>query len=210
MRNFISVGVLSLGVLWVGAVSGSAHASEDLETECTECATGETAPAGPNRDLLDIGSKVYDFHQKEASSPEKRVPIIAGGCVLGSPYGVRIHPITKRRTMHYGQDIRTSRRHLPLRASMTATVVKVFRTGGSGNSLDLKLENGVTLRYFHMQKKSPLKVGQKIQAGTQVGVAGSTGRSTGIHLHLEAMNAKGERMNPLSVLKRGDICGDAK
>lgn len=106
-----------------------------------------------------------------------------------SPFGYRIHPIKKTKKLHSGIDV-SSGKHTPLYTVAAGKVVQsTFMAGGWGNYV--VVNHGVIGKkevfslYAHMNKPSILKIGQTISGSTQVGIEGTTGSSTGIHLHLE-------------------------
>jgi murein DD-endopeptidase MepM/ murein hydrolase activator NlpD len=111
--------------------------------------------------------------------------IIFGGASYRktSGYGYRIHPITKKKTFHYGVDYGCSK--VPLYAIEDGVVYKRgYQANGAGNYVYVKYPRlGVAVAYFHLTSIS-LGVGATVKKGTKVGVAGTTGASTGVHLHI--------------------------
>lgn len=109
---------------------------------------------------------------------------------LTSPYGYRIHPIKKTRLMHGGIDLVNQKGgKVPVYASAEGTVrlIKDTKNSGYGKYVILTHSiNGVKYEsvYAHLDSYS-VKVGQKLKQGQQLGVMGTTGSSTGIHLHFE-------------------------
>lgn len=182
-----------------------------LEAGCKDCLTQEARITGPGRELLDIGSKVYEFHSKEQAKAEKAdgkyVPLIARNCQVSSTskYGMRKHPILGTRLMHTGQDIRTGGVATPIRAPMAGKIISAGRAGGYGNQIKMKLDNGLVISFSHLSRFG-IKKGQRVQAGAVVGKTGSTGRSTGIHLHFE-VEKNGARVDPLKYFKKSEMCG---
>lgn len=86
-------------------------------------------------------------------------------------------------------------------ASQTGTVTRAGWGGGYGNMVVVDHGNGYQTLYAHMVTGSVVvQVGQKINQGQKIGVMGSTGRSTGTHLHFEVISSGG-KLNPLTVLK---------
>jgi len=122
---------------------------------------------------------------------------------VSSPYGYRIHPITGVRTMHHGIDI--ARNLSPAKsidgasivAAAAGTVLSAGYRSGYGNTIILDHGNGVTTLYAH-QQAGGLKVstGQKVKRGQRIGTVGSTGNSTGPHLHYE-VRINGASVNPM-------------
>ncbi|NCN41037.1 peptidoglycan DD-metalloendopeptidase family protein [bacterium] len=183
---------------------GLGLASAETEADiCTDCDDGN------RRDVMTIPQEVLVASAKLLDKAPTKTPIIASGCTIGSPYGMRKHPLLKTRRMHYGQDVRSGGRSLELRSPLAGTVVFRGRAGGYGNQIKIRLSNGYTVSYSHMRRPGKFEVGSKVSAGTVVGNVGSTGLSSGPHLHLEVFNPKGQRVNPLKVFKRNEICGSA-
>ncbi len=122
----------------------------------------------------------------------------APGREISSQFGARRDPFTKRSAMHGGMDFRA-----PRGAKVVATaggkVTKAGRMGGYGNLVEIDHGGGITTRYAHLSR---IKVqrGQRIDRGTLIGKVGSTGRSTGPHLHYE-VRRKGRVLNPLHFVK---------
>ena len=110
--------------------------------------------------------------------------------VIKSKFGMRIHPVTKKPTMHNGIDLAPLRNKVDgdsLYAVADGIVVinKVNNGGvtqGYGYYIVIQHNEFATL-YGHMMKLSPLKIGTKVKAGDIIGQMGTTGRSTGTHLH---------------------------
>lgn len=109
-------------------------------------------------------------------------PVASGGR-MSSSVGPRTHPIFGYRSCHTGQDI-AAPTGTPVRASADGRVITSGSGGVYGNSIMLVHSGGLTTFYAHLSSKS-VQVGQEIKAGDQVGTVGSTGWSTGPHLHYE-------------------------
>jgi murein DD-endopeptidase MepM/ murein hydrolase activator NlpD len=117
-------------------------------------------------------------------------------------FGMRIDPFTKVRRMHNGLDLVA-----PLLSEVSATadgtVIFNGTKGGYGNVVILEHKNKIKTIYAHLSK-AVVKEGQKVKRGDAIGVQGTTGRSTGHHLHYEIVRDKSTRLNPEVVLKVGD------
>ncbi|MGL5752468.1 MAG: M23 family metallopeptidase, partial [Paraclostridium sp.] len=105
---------------------------------------------------------------------------------MTSPYGPRKHPVTgELGKMHTGVDYGAGG-GTPILSPVAGTVISnVSQSTGYGNHLRLQDEYGGVHLFAHMQKKSPLNVGSKVDLNDSVGVVGTTGSSTGNHLHYE-------------------------
>jgi murein DD-endopeptidase MepM/ murein hydrolase activator NlpD len=117
-----------------------------------------------------------------------------------SSFGKRRDPVNKRWAMHYGLDMGA-----PFRSTIYATAPGVVTYAGwkgrYGKYVEITHGSGVKTRYGHMSKIL-VKKGQKIAFRDKVGLLGSTGRSTGPHLHYEVV-FKGKSKNPLKFIKAG-------
>lgn len=101
---------------------------------------------------------------------------------------------------HTGIDIDNKTANDPIYAAEPGTVIQAgWNSGGYGNRVLVQHAGGIQTNYGHL-KKILAKSGQKVQKGDVIGIMGTTGRSTGIHLHFEII-ASGKRVNPLSYLK---------
>jgi murein DD-endopeptidase MepM/ murein hydrolase activator NlpD len=117
------------------------------------------------------------------------------GARMSSGFGMRRHPILGYHKMHQGVDFAAGT-GTPVMAAGDGTVVEIRRWGGYGNWLRIRHASGYESGYAHLSKyASGLRVGQKVRQGEVVAYVGSTGRSTGPHLHHEIW-LKGARVDP--------------
>ena len=118
-----------------------------------------------------------------------------------SEFGNRIDPITGKRKGHGGMDLAVPT-GTPIRAALPGTVtVSKYNAGGYGYYVMIDHGNGLATLYGHCSKLLA-KVGQTVEAGDIIALSGSTGRSTGPHLHFE-VRVNGERTNPRAYLPKG-------
>ena len=112
-----------------------------------------------------------------------------------SGFGMRIHPIYKRRKMHAGIDF-TSPKGTPIQVTGNGTVESVKRVkSGYGNHVIINHGYGYKTLYAHMEQID-VKRGQQVKRGQTIGTVGSTGTSTAAHLHYEVIH-KGKKVNPI-------------
>lgn len=117
---------------------------------------------------------------------------------LTSRFGKRKHPILKRWMMHNGVDYAAAT-GTPVKAIAAGKVTFVGRKGANGNLVALRHSNGMTSFYAHLHGFARgLKTGQEVRQGQVIGYVGSTGRSTGPHLHL-GVKSSGGFIDPLSI-----------
>lgn len=117
------------------------------------------------------------------------------GARLSSGFGMRRHPILGSYRAHRGVDYAAAT-GTPVRATAAGVVRKADWNGGYGLAVDLDNGKGVKTRYGHMSRLN-VSAGQRVKKGDVIGYVGSTGRSTGPHLHYE-VHVNGKAVNPLS------------
>ena len=116
---------------------------------------------------------------------------------ISSLFGYRVHPITKVRTKHMGVDIPGSL-DTPIYASRSGKVIFAGYSGGYGNLVIVRHDKGYTTYYGHLNKITT-KIGANVGVGVMIGRMGSTGNSTGSHLHFE-VRRNGEALNPIDFI----------
>jgi murein DD-endopeptidase MepM/ murein hydrolase activator NlpD len=123
-------------------------------------------------------------------------PMLGDGEVM-SGFGVRIDPFLSRPAMHTGIDLRAEVGD-PVQATAGGTVTVAGWSGGYGKMVEIDHGNGFATRYGHLSEIE-VKVGQQVKPGQSVGRVGTTGRSTGPHLHYET-RIDGEAVDPQKFL----------
>lgn len=122
------------------------------------------------------------------------------GSKISSRYGNRVDPFKKTSAFHSGMDFK-AHSGKRIKSAGAGKVLKAGRNGGYGLMVEIDHGNGITTRYAHM-RKILVKVGQKIGRGKIIGQVGSTGRSTGPHLHFE-VRRNGQATNPMKFFNAG-------
>lgn len=117
-----------------------------------------------------------------------------GSGAITSPYGYRIHPITGKRKLHAGVDLGAPK-GTQIVAAASGTVVKSYMSSSYGNYTVISHGNGIMTAYAH-QSKRLVSEGDTVSAGQVIGTVGSTGNSTGNHLHFEVY-VNGSTVNPM-------------
>jgi murein DD-endopeptidase MepM/ murein hydrolase activator NlpD len=125
---------------------------------------------------------------------------VTGELDTSSGFGVRIDPFLNRPAMHTGIDFRGNTGE-GVRATASGIVTAAGWSGGYGRMVEIEHANGVSTRYGHLSEID-VKVGQTIRIGQVIGRLGSTGRSTGPHLHYET-RIDGEAVDPDKFLRAG-------
>jgi murein DD-endopeptidase MepM/ murein hydrolase activator NlpD len=128
-----------------------------------------------------------------------RKPVI-GEVEFTSGFGIRSDPFLGRPAMHTGLDFRAATGD-PVRATANGKVASSGWTGGYGRMVEIDHGNGLSTRYGHLSEIN-VKVGDVVKIGQVIGAVGSTGRSTGPHLHYET-RIDGEAVDPQKFLRAG-------
>jgi len=114
---------------------------------------------------------------------------------LTSKYAMRVNPVTHLHTMHWGEDYGTNQKPVALYSPVIGDVKRAEYNAIRGWFCEVKTNSGYVLMQ-HMKSKPLVKVGQKVDKTTQIGVSGTSGSSTAMHLHIEYYNTKHEHQSP--------------
>lgn len=117
-----------------------------------------------------------------------------------SNFGVRTDPLNGQQRAHHGIDI-AAPRGTPIGAAAGGTVVFVGKRGGYGNTVIIEQTDGKQTLYAHADQLL-VNIGEIVQAGQPIATVGSTGRSTGPHLHFE-VRENGQPIDPTTTLAKG-------
>jgi len=128
-----------------------------------------------------------------------RKPVV-GEVEFTSGFGVRSDPFLGRPAMHTGLDFRASTGD-PVRVTANGKVVSAGWSGGYGRMIEIDHGNGLSTRYGHLSEIN-VRIGEQVKIGQVIGEVGSTGRSTGPHLHYET-RIDGEAVDPQKFLRAG-------
>lgn len=123
---------------------------------------------------------------------------VGPGTRLTSPFGYRNHPVIGGRRMHKGIDM-AGPSGMPIHATADGVVTSATRERGYGNVVRIKHDFGFETLYAH-QSRLRVETGQQVSRGERIGDMGSTGRSTGVHLHYE-VRLNGEPIDPMTFLE---------
>jgi len=134
----------------------------------------------------------YDIKGKSITKSLMKTPI--NGARLSSSYGMRKHPILGYNKMHRGTDF-AAPSGTPIMASGSGTITRARWCGGGGNCVKIKHNSTYETIYAHMKAFAKgIKEGRKVRQGQIIGYVGSTGMSTGPHLHYEVV-VNGKKVN---------------
>ena len=148
----------------------------------------------------------FDVNGKSVEKALMKTPI--NGARLSSPFGMRKHPILGFNKMHRGTDF-AAPEGTPIMASGSGTVIRAKWCGGGGNCVKIKHNSTYETVYAHMKNFAKgIKAGKKVRQGQIIGYVGSTGMSTGPHLHYEVI-VNGKKVNSQTLkLPSGKVLKD--
>ncbi|MDQ9091170.1 M23 family metallopeptidase [Pseudoalteromonas haloplanktis] len=167
----------------------------------------ETAQGGP-LDLFDeskipteflaIADKLLALNNLENLLSELPQTLPAANYYISSSFGLRKDPVNNRHAFHKGVDL-AGWHKTEIFAPADGTVLRAGRNGGYGNFIELQHKNGFVTRFGHLNKIK-VKKGQTVAKNDVIGLMGSTGRSTGTHLHYEVL-LNDKHVNPVKITK---------
>lgn len=162
----------------------------------------ESLPSGEQSDRYGVYMQTYG--NRQAFGNPFDFPWLS---YVSSPYGYRIHPISGEKNLHHGMDIAVAQ-GTPIRAVHDGRIVSAGDAGGYGLCVVIEDDKGYQSRYAHCASLS-VGAGQEVKRGDVIATVGSTGNSTGPHLHLETM-LNGQYLNPYYFVDNGDTSGGAR
>jgi len=175
----------------------------DIETE-NDAVGGPLLPVSAG---LEFETRVRELDEaleklESVKAAARIAPIYnpAPGQAVSSSFGVRRDPILRTPAMHAGIDFRATT-GTPILSAGIGTVVKAGWNGGYGRMVEVDHGDGLSTRYAHMSRIR-VREGQSVSSGDILGEVGSSGRSTGPHLHYE-VRRNGDAVDPLRFLKAG-------
>ena len=190
--------------VWTAARRAARHVLEPIgqtaeksKTFATidERAAVETVTSAGGEDIRVLDALQDATFEAVTVSQEAVMPV--QGKVTSS-FGYRIHPITGARSFHTGIDL-AAPEGTPIAAAYGGTVEETGSTSGRGNYVLLSHGDNLQTLYCHLSEIG-VQEGNAVDAGGTIGLVGSTGMSTGPHLHFE-LRVDGVRCNPVCVLK---------
>ncbi|MBT5458625.1 MAG: peptidoglycan DD-metalloendopeptidase family protein, partial [Rhodospirillaceae bacterium] len=166
---------------------------------------GPFVPAAGNGSILDEGQTALDrhlAHWEDLQRLMKNLPLVAplDHYKLGSPYGRRKDPINNKWAIHKGVDL-SAKNRTTIFATAGGKVVYRGWKGRYGRLVEIDHGFGIRTRYGHMRRIS-VRRGQTVAVGQKIGQVGTSGRSTGPHVHYEII-VNGKQINPLKFIEAG-------
>ena len=179
--------------------------SKALEKKIRELtkAAEEKRKAEEAKKATSRGGSSDDDNSSNKNSSSGMIWPVPGFTHISSYYGMRFHPIHKRNKMHTGIDISGGGRNIrnqPAVAAADGVVILAQYYGGYGNTVIIDHGDGIATLYAHGNSIS-VSVGQTVKQGDTVLKIGTTGTSTGNHLHFE-VRKNGSHTNPLNYVSR--------
>jgi murein DD-endopeptidase MepM/ murein hydrolase activator NlpD len=200
-KSSTALSVLKLAMIGVAVSAAAPAAAEVVMDSHDEDAGIPSALGDADADFRSIYSswKKMDNVVRSTVSIPSRKPV--DSLILTSSFGVRSDPFNGHRRAHKGIDI-PGPVGTPIYATADGVVSRSERASGYGNLVAINHGNGIETRYGHMSK---LIVGsnERVRRGQIIGLMGSTGRSTGSHLHYE-VRIDGEAVNPMPFVESSD------
>lgn len=201
----------------IATLADNAYKNADAISQALEAAGlpvdgdfGKSDAGGPLIPLdssMTFDSKVRELDEAldaldRLKTEARRLPLAnpAPGRSVTSPFGVRPDPLLGTAALHSGMDFRAPT-GMPAKVTAPGVVVKAGWNGGYGRMVEVDHGNGFATRYGHLSKIDVI-VGKRLNAGDVIGKTGSSGRSTGPHLHYEIRH-HGEAIDPLRFLRVG-------
>ncbi len=160
---------------------------------------GSSSPFERQLYRINVARAQLNRYSQALTSVPVRKPVI-GDVDMSSPFGMRMDPFLGGAAIHTGVDLRGDTGD-PVRVTANGHVTRAGWAGGYGNMVEVDHGNGLSTRYGHMSKIE-VKVGQYVHLGQTIGRIGSTGRSTGPHLHYET-RIDNKPVNPQKFLRAG-------
>lgn len=176
----------------------------------------DQSPVGPPGELLytaiSSGGAVYkfyrfrsadgvvDYYDEDGNNSKKfliRKPVRGEDVRLTSGFGIRFHPLLNTRKMHTGVDWACAQ-GTPIIASGNGTIEEEAHKGYYGNYIRIRHANGYQTAYGHMSRFGTFHVGDKVRQGQIIGYVGSTGLSSGPHVHFEVL-VNNRFVDPMSI-----------
>ena len=143
--------------------------------------------------------KVTQYSAPAAQKKNAPTGIIEGDYKITSPFGMRKHPITGVMQNHNGIDLAGVPKGTPVYSPVAGTVKLAAFSRSAGNWIQIQ-NNALTFIFMHLDKYS-VTTGQRVSAWQQIGTVGTTGASTGVHLHFE-LRENNNPINPEKFIKK--------
>ena len=205
---FLALPLTAAERLYLGLSASGQRIEADLVEAASAATGGPFVPVRltPGNESFERALMRVNFARADAerlNGALNTVPIrkpVAGDIDESSPFGIRVDPFVHEAAMHPGIDFRGDLGE-PIHVTAAGTVTVAGWSGGYGKMVEVDHGHGLVTRYGHLSEID-VSVGQAVRSGQVVGKLGSTGRSTGPHLHYET-RVDGEAVDPQKFLNAG-------
>lgn len=175
----------------------------DGETGRTQTAAELVTSMEQLEKILELQDQQLSLLEEMVMVRELRKDVLPSGMpvkngYISSGFGGRIHPISGKYRGHQGVDI-PGKKGTPVNAVAAGIVLKSEKVSGYGNMVEIRHPDGYTTRYAHNQKNL-VKEGDLVEKGQKIALLGSTGRSTGPHVHFEVRKDE-KPVNPIAFIR---------
>jgi murein DD-endopeptidase MepM/ murein hydrolase activator NlpD len=187
----------------IGEAKDRADGTAARQTVASAGVGGPFVPALDAGELMARAEQAIDRlgrYRRSLAALPVRAPL-PGNPAITSTFGNRTDPFLNAMAIHTGIDFRAETGD-PVYATGAGTVSEAGRQGGYGNMVEIDHGNGIATRFGHLLRIK-VAAGEAVKAGDLIGWAGSTGRSTGPHLHYET-RVDGDAVNPQRWLEAGE------
>lgn len=183
----------------ISAATAATFTAQPAVAPATTSEDGESADGGSVASADAAATETAQSEASTAAGSDNGGYIKPVNAPTSSGFGWRVHPTLGYRKMHDGQDFAAAC-GTPVKAVKAGVVTEVSSNSASGNRVFVDHGNGVITGYFHLQAFK-VKEGDTVTQGQSVGLVGSTGRSTGCHLHFAKVDESGNYSDPMSLFR---------
>jgi len=204
ISKFVNVTCMGIVAMATGAQAADAPPGSTVAVSASSTSgTADVVAERQFRSLFNSWKKMDTVGQPGAGGASIAIPSVqpVGDLRFTSNFGIRSDPFTGGARMHAGVDI-PGPVGTPIYATADGIIAVAERHGGYGNLVEVNHGKGIATRYGHLSRIT-VAANTRVKRGQQIGLMGSTGRSTGSHLHYE-VRMDGKAVNPVPFLTTAD------
>ena len=203
ISSFVNFACMGCAVLATAAKAADAPGSPSAVVTATTSGTADVVAERQFKSLFNSWKKMDTAGQPGSGGATIAIPSVqpVGDLKFTSNFGIRSDPFTGGARMHAGVDI-PGPVGTPIYATADGIIAVAERHGGYGNLVEVNHGKGIATRYGHLSRIT-VAANTRVKRGQQIGLMGSTGRSTGSHLHYE-VRMDGKAVNPVPFLTTAD------
>ncbi len=143
---------------------------------------------------MGLARSIVDQYRDLSRSEVMNTKVVDGNFRISSPFGFRSDPFTGTKRFHYGIDL-AAPEGSGVRSPVEGEIIFAGEQNGYGNCIKVRGEDEKVYLFAHLRDVN-VREGQTVEAGASLGTVGSTGRSTGPHLHFEVRDGEGKAVDP--------------